>query len=77
MNIEIHIIKMSKQQNNEDNNELIDLTNYDEKYHDDIQKYISSLNSVEICALVIARDHLESSFNIVKSIGFQKSKKNL
>ena len=35
-----------------------------------IEKYIESLNALEKIALEIARNQLESSFNIEKSIGF-------
>lgn len=34
--------------------------------------YIKSLNEMDIQALEIAKEYLESSFNIVKSIGYQK-----
>uniref|UniRef100_A0A6C0C4D3 Uncharacterized protein n=1 Tax=viral metagenome TaxID=1070528 RepID=A0A6C0C4D3_9ZZZZ len=34
-------------------------------------KYIAQLNPKEKCALKIAREHLGSSFSLVKSIGFQ------
>ena len=37
-----------------------------------IKKYIASLNDMEMKALKIAEEHLETSFNIVKSIGYQK-----
>lgn len=70
-----HIHKMSE--SNHEENDLIDLTNYDEEDHVFIEQYLGSLNSLEKQALIIARDHLKSSFNIVKSIGFQKWKKNL
>ena len=40
-----------------------------------IKEYVKSLNEIEIKAMIIARDHLETSFNIVKSIGFQNGKK--
>lgn len=36
-----------------------------------INKYILSLNDMEIIAYNIAKEHLGSSFDIVKSIGFQ------
>lgn len=55
----------------------IDLDNYDESFHKEIMEYIKSLNEIEIKAMKIAQEHLETSFNIVKSIGFQKWKKNL
>ena len=36
-----------------------------------INEYIQSFNEIEILAYTIAKEHLGSSFNIVKSIGFQ------
>ena len=36
-----------------------------------INEYIQSFNDIEIIAYNIAKDHLGSSFDIVKSIGFQ------
>lgn len=42
-----------------------------------IQEYIQQLSEKEMQALKIAEEHLGSSFNIVKSIGFIKwMKKN-
>ena len=35
-----------------------------------VKKYIEQLNEQEIIALKIAQEHLESSFDIVKSIGY-------
>jgi transcriptional regulator CtsR len=35
-----------------------------------IEQYISSLNDQERKTLEIAKDHLGTSFNIVKSVGF-------
>ena len=35
------------------------------------EKYIKQLNHREICALKIAQEHLGSSFNLEKSIGFR------
>jgi len=35
-----------------------------------ITEYLSTLNEIEIKTLKIAQDHLGSSFNIKKSIGF-------
>ena len=55
----------------------VHLDNYDESFHKQIKEYVKSLNEIEIKAMKIAQDHLETSFNIVKSIGFQKWKKNL
>jgi hypothetical protein len=60
-----------------DNEFIIDFDNYDESFHKEIMEYVKSLNEIEIKAMKIAQDHLETSFNIVKSIGFQKWKKNL
>ena len=37
-----------------------------------IQKYIEQLSTKEKQTLKIAQEHLGSSFNLVKSIGFQK-----
>ena len=42
-----------------------------------VKMYIKSLEPNEIKALEIAIDHLESSFDIEKSIGFIKFKQNL
>ncbi len=57
--------------------------NYD-KYSEDIQKsiveYITQLSEIERKACLIAKDHLGSSFNIVKSNGYNdwlKSKPKL
>ena len=38
----------------------------------EIEKYKASLNEIELKALTIAEEHLESSFSIAKSIGFLK-----
>jgi hypothetical protein len=37
---------------------------------DSVTEYVASLNDAERKALQIARDHLGSSFDIEKSIGF-------
>ena len=54
--------------------------NFDiEKYGADkniVIEYINSLTKLECDAMVIAQDHLETSFHIMKSIGFQKWQKN-
>ena len=44
----------------------------DQATADKIQQYKSSLSEIEIKALKIAEEHLESSFSITKSIGFLK-----
>ncbi len=41
-----------------------------------INKYIESLDDKEKIAINIAKDHLKSSFNLEKSIGFIKFKNN-
>ena len=40
------------------------------------KEYVKSLTDEESKTLKIARDHLESSFNLRKSIGFIKWKEN-
>ena len=55
-------------------NSPINLDKY--KKTENIKKYIASLNEMELKALKIAEEHLETSFNIVKSIGYQKWIKN-
>ena len=37
-----------------------------------VEKYIAQLSDVEKKILKIAQDHLETSFNIKKSIGFKE-----
>lgn len=37
-----------------------------------IQKYIDTFTDIEILAYEIAKDHLESSFDIVETIGFKE-----
>ena len=41
-----------------------------------VEEYIKSLTPKEKKALEIAKDHLESSFSLEKSIGFLKFKAN-
>jgi len=36
-----------------------------------IQKYIAQLSAIERKVLIIAQEHLETSFSIEKSIGFK------
>ena len=40
----------------------------------DIEKYISQMDELEKKSYLIAKDHLESSFSIEKSVGFLKWK---
>lgn len=42
------------------------------KYSDIEQKYLDTLNNVEKQAFNIAREHLGSSFDLSKSIGYKK-----
>ena len=42
-----------------------------------IKKYIKQLSKKEIQTLKIAQEHLGSSFNLIKSVGFQKWSKNV
>lgn len=42
-----------------------------------VDEFIKTLDPLEQKALMIARDHLESSFDILKSIGFIEFKKNV
>jgi hypothetical protein len=44
--------------------------NYDQKIKQNIIEYLNQLNPIERKAYAIAKDHLKSSFNIVKSNGF-------
>jgi hypothetical protein len=57
----------------------IELPNNFEKYEESIQKsiheYLSQLDSIEKKAYVIAKSHLGSSFNLVKSNGYINWKK--
>jgi len=40
-----------------------------------IQEYLKTLTKKENCAIEIAKNHLESSFDIEKSVGFLEFKK--
>ena len=59
-----------------DKMDIIHLEKYEEKHIENIKQYITSLNEFELKAMKIAEEHLETSFNIVKSIGYQKWLKN-
>lgn len=54
---------------------------YFEQYSKEIQhsilEYISQLTPIEKKAYVIAKDHLKTSFNILKSNGYNEWKKSL
>lgn len=43
-----------------------------EKNNEMVEKYIKQMNAIEIKSLEIAIDHLESSFDIERSIGYLK-----
>ena len=45
---------------------------YGEENREIVIRYIESLTDLECKAMKIAEDHLETSFHIMKSIGFQK-----
>lgn len=47
-------------------------TNYQSTLEQYIQEYIESLDETEKLVLEIAKDHLESSFCIERSVGFVK-----
>jgi len=47
----------------------------DKKYTKDEEAYIASMSEQERMVLSIAQDHLESSFDIERSIGFINWKK--
>ena len=49
---------------------------YGEENREIVIRYIESLTDLECKAMKIAEDHLETSFHITKSIGFQKWLKN-
>ena len=40
----------------------------------DLEKYVESLSEMELVALKIAQEHLESSYDMGKSIGFKEWK---
>jgi hypothetical protein len=52
------------------------LENEEEKIKRLIDIYISQLNDIEKKVLTIAKEHLETSFSIEKSIGFKQWLKN-
>ena len=60
--------------NNKTNNMNNKTNNMNNKEKEEIllNKYIEQLNEIEKKVLSIAIDHLETSFNLKKSIGFQK-----
>jgi hypothetical protein len=59
----------------------LELPNNFEQYDDTIKelivRYLEQLNSIERIAYSIGKEHLGSSFNVVKSNGFNNWKKKL
>ena len=59
----------------------LELPNNFEQYDDTIKylivRYLEQLNSIERIAYGIGKEHLGSSFNVVKSNGFNNWKKKL
>lgn len=47
-------------------------TESQEEYSELMKKYIENMDDKERLAFEIAKDHLESSFDLEKSIGFKK-----
>jgi hypothetical protein len=43
---------------------------YDGEHYENIKKYVNTLNENEYETLVIAYEHLGSSFHILKSVGY-------
>lgn len=60
---------MEKQLDPED---ILEFERYPEWEHKMIRYYLQSLSELDVIALEIAQGDLGSSFNILKSIGFQK-----
>lgn len=55
---------------------FFDYNRYPHNKRSQIRSYINTLDTLEVYALYIAQRKLASSFNILKSIGFQKWLKN-
>lgn len=53
---------------------ICDDSHKDTEEDEDMKRYIEQLSPQEKKVLEIARDHLETSFNIAKSIGYMKWK---
>ena len=56
--------------------DILEFKRYPEDNHKMIREYLKSLSELDVIALEIAQQDLGSSFNILKSIGFQKWLKN-
>jgi len=55
----------------------MDITDYYKKYYTNDEKrliidYMNSLNELELKAIYIAKDHLKTSFDIIKSGGMKQ-----
>lgn len=53
----------------------LSLSKYTSDQQEEINMYIESLSMIQLQALQIAHSHLETSFDIYKSIGFKEWKK--
>ena len=60
---------MSSNKANKNNMENEQINKKDEQL---MKKYVENMDDKERVAYEIAKDHLESSFDLVKSIGFKK-----
>jgi hypothetical protein len=56
--------------------ETENLSHYSVEIRDSILKYLKQLDDKQQIAYFIAKEHLGTSFNIVKSIGYIEWKKN-
>ena len=48
------------------------IDHYGDEHREKILKYIESLEEIECNAMKIAEEHLQTSFHIMKSIGYKK-----
>ena len=55
---------------------ILDFSKYPRKDHEKITQYLQSLDEISVKALIVAQEHLETSFNVLKCIGYQKWIKN-
>lgn len=51
---------------------ILEFERYPKEQHKMIREYLKSLSELDVIALDIAQQDLGSSFNLLKSIGFQK-----
>ena len=64
--------KMNTKMETKMNTQLETPTEPSDKIENLIDNYISQLNDIEKKVLTIAKEHLETSFSIEKSIGFKQ-----